>query len=89
MIGEVTDRPDRMFEGLTVMAAGSLEDFICDNAKEVIIPRGGKVAGSALKKTNYMIVSGGAGSKVTKVEGLGLLIFDEDRFKRLLETGQV
>ncbi|MCQ9175123.1 helix-hairpin-helix domain-containing protein, partial [Corynebacterium amycolatum] len=88
MADELTDRPDKVLEGLTVVVTGSLEDFTRDSAKEAIISRGGKAAGSVSKKTDYVVVGENAGSKATKAEELGLPILDEDGFKRLLETGQ-
>ena len=88
MADEVSDRPDQVLEGLTVVVTGSLEDFTRDSAKEAIISRGGKAAGSVSKKTDYVVVGENAGSKATKAEELGLPILDEDGFKRLLETGQ-
>lgn len=88
MADEVTDRPDQVLEGLTVVVTGSLEDFTRDSAKEAIISRGGKAAGSVSKKTDYVVVGENAGSKATKAEELGVPILDEDGFKKLLETGQ-
>ena len=88
MADEVADRPDQVLEGLTVVVTGSLEDFTRDSAKEAVISRGGKAAGSVSKKTDYVVVGENAGSKATKAEELGLPILDEDGFKRLLETGQ-
>lgn len=88
MADEVSDRPEQVLEGLTVVVTGSLEDFTRDSAKEAIISRGGKAAGSVSKKTDYVVVGENAGSKATKAEELGLPILDEDGFKQLLETGQ-
>ena len=88
MADEVADRPDQVLEGLTVVVTGSLEDLTRDSAKEAVISRGGKAAGSVSKKTDYVVVGENAGSKATKAEELGLPILDEDGFKRLLETGQ-
>lgn len=88
MADEETERPDQVLEGLTVVVTGSLEDFTRDSAKEAIISRGGKAAGSVSKKTDYVVVGENAGSKATKAEELGITILDEDGFKRLLETGE-
>ena len=76
-------------EGTTVVVTGTLEDFTRDSAKEAIISRGGRAAGSVSKKTNYVVVGANAGSKETKARDLGLRILDEDGFKELLETGRV
>ena len=77
----------RTLEGLTVVVTGSLVDFSRDSAKEAIISRGGKAAGSVSKKTDYVVVGENAGSKADKAEELGVPILDEAGFKRLLEGG--
>lgn len=79
----------RTLEGLTIVVTGSLEDFSRDGAKEAIIARGGKAAGSVSKKTDYVVVGESAGSKAAKAEELGLPILDEAAFKALLESGPV
>lgn len=81
------DRPSAALEGLTVVVTGSLEGFTRDGAKEAIVSRGGKAAGSVSRKTNYVVVGENAGSKATKAEELGLPILDEAGFLILLEKG--
>jgi len=81
------DRPSATLEGLTVVVTGSLEGFTRDGAKEAIVSRGGKAAGSVSRKTNYVVVGENAGSKATKAEELGLPILDEAGFLILLEKG--
>jgi DNA ligase (NAD+) len=73
--------------GLTVVVTGSLTGFSRDEAKEAIVTRGGKAAGSVSKKTDYVVVGDNAGSKAEKAEQLGVPILDEDGFRRLLEHG--
>ncbi len=75
--------------GKTVVVTGSLEDFSRDSAKEAIILRGGKAAGSVSKKTDWVVVGENAGSKATKAEELGIPMLNEDQFKQLLDTGTV
>ncbi|MEP9381336.1 NAD-dependent DNA ligase LigA [Nocardioides sp. KR10-350] len=77
----------RTLEGLTVVVTGSLVGFSRDEAKEAIISRGGKAAGSVSKKTDYVVVGDNAGSKADKAEQLGVPILDEDGFVKLLEGG--
>ncbi len=85
------DLPDasvpRTLEGLTVVVTGSLEGFTRDGAKEAILARGGKAAGSVSKKTDAVVVGENAGSKETKARELGLRILDEEGFVRLLAEG--
>lgn len=80
------DQP-RTLEGLTVVVTGSLEGFSRDSAKEAILSRGGKAAGSVSKKTDFVVVGENAGSKETKARELGLRILDEDQFRALLDGG--
>ncbi len=77
----------RTLEGLTVVVTGSLQRFSRDEAKEAILARGGKAAGSVSKSTDYVVVGENAGSKETKARELGLTILDEDRFVLLLDGG--
>ncbi len=77
----------RTLEGLTVVVTGSLVDFSRDSAREAILARGGKAAGSVSRNTDYVVVGENAGSKADKAEQLGVPILDEDGFKLLLEKG--
>ncbi|GAA3551797.1 NAD-dependent DNA ligase LigA [Nocardioides daeguensis] len=78
---------ERTLEGLTVVVTGSLQDFSRDSAKEAILSRGGKAAGSVSKKTDFVVIGENAGSKAEKAGQLGVPILDEDGFKRLLAEG--
>jgi DNA ligase (NAD+) len=78
---------NRTLEGLTVVVTGSLVDFSRDSAREAILARGGKAAGSVSKKTDYVVVGDNAGSKADKAEQLGVPILDEAGFVQLLEGG--
>jgi DNA ligase (NAD+) len=77
----------RTLEGMTVVVTGSLVDFSRDSAKEAIVSRGGKAAGSVSKNTAYLVAGDNAGSKAEKAEQLGVPILDEAAFKLLLEHG--
>ncbi len=77
----------RTLEGLTVVVTGSLVDFSRDSAREAILARGGKAAGSVSKKTDYVVVGDNAGSKADKAEQLGVPVLDEAGFTALLEAG--
>ncbi|MFM9033171.1 MAG: NAD-dependent DNA ligase LigA [Mycobacterium sp.] len=73
--------------GLTVVVTGSLTGFSRDEAKEAIIIRGGKAAGSVSKKTSYVVAGDAPGSKYDKAVELGVPILDEEGFVRLLDEG--
>ena len=87
MADERDESSPRTLEGLTVVVTGSLDDFSRDSAKEAILTRGGKAAGSVSKKTDYVVVGENAGSKAEKAEQLGVPILDEAGFEQLLEGG--
>jgi DNA ligase (NAD+) len=78
----------RTLEGLTIVVTGSLPGFSRDEAKEAILTRGGKAAGSVSKKTDYVIAGDSPGSKYDKAVELGLSILNEDGFRKLLADGQ-
>jgi DNA ligase (NAD+) len=77
----------RTLEGLTIVVTGSLTGFSRDDAKEAILARGGKAAGSVSKKTAYVVAGDAPGSKYEKAVELGVPILDEDGFRKLLADG--
>lgn len=77
----------RTLEGLTVVVTGSLTGFSRDDAKEAIVARGGKAAGSVSKKTDYVVAGDSPGSKYDKAVELGVPILDEEGFAKLLADG--
>ena len=87
MADDRDEAPEQTLEGLTVVVTGSLEGFSRDEAKEAIVSRGGKAAGSVSRKTDYVVVGENAGSKETKARDLGRPILDEAGFRYLLENG--
>jgi DNA ligase (NAD+) len=70
--------------GLTFVVTGRLEHFSRDRAESLIKQHGGAVASSVSKKTDYLVVGEEAGSKLTKAQGLGTKLLDEDAFVQLL-----
>lgn len=89
MEDERDESTPRTLEGLTVVVTGSLPNFSRDEAKEAILVRGGKAAGSVSKNTSYLVAGESAGSKLDKAEQLGIPVLDEDGFRKLLDGGPV
>lgn len=87
MADEVDESRPRTLDGLTIVVTGGLEGFTRDGAKEAIISRGGKAAGSVSKNTDFVVLGANAGSKAAKAEQLGLPILNEAGFVVLLEQG--
>ncbi|MDT5138731.1 MAG: ligase [Mycobacterium sp.] len=77
----------RTLAGLTIVVTGSLPGFSRDDAKEAIVARGGKAAGSVSKKTSYVVAGDAPGSKYDKAVELGVPVLDEDGFRKLLADG--
>ncbi|WP_037367186.1 NAD-dependent DNA ligase LigA [Amycolatopsis orientalis] len=77
----------RNLEGLSIVVTGSLDGFSRDEAKEVIMARGGKAAGSVSKKTAFVVVGDSPGSKYDKAVQLKVPVLDENGFRALLERG--
>ncbi|MEV0551777.1 NAD-dependent DNA ligase LigA [Nocardia salmonicida] len=78
---------ERNLDGLSIVVTGSLQTFTRDGAKEAILVRGGKAAGSVSKKTAFVVIGEAPGSKAAKAEELGVRILDEDGFRLLLDGG--
>jgi DNA ligase (NAD+) len=87
MEDEIDESAPRTLEGLTVVVTGSLEQYNRDEAKEAIITRGGKAAGSVSKNTSYVVAGENAGTKLEKAEALGIPVLDEEGFIALLRDG--
>lgn len=87
MADERAESVPRTLDGLTVVVTGSLPGFSRDEAKEAIVARGGRAAGSVSKKTSFLVAGDNAGSKYDKAVELGVPVLDEDGFRVLLESG--
>ncbi|RJO75021.1 NAD-dependent DNA ligase LigA [Nocardia panacis] len=87
MVDERDESIERNLEGLSIVVTGSLQGFTRDGAKEAILIRGGKAAGSVSKKTAFVVIGDTPGSKAAKAEELGVPILDEAGFRLLLEQG--
>jgi DNA ligase (NAD+) len=72
--------------GKTFVLTGTLASMSRDAAAEAIAQRGGKVAGSVSKKTDYVVAGAEAGSKLKKATELGIPVLDEAAFLKLLKA---
>ncbi len=87
MVDEVDASVPRTLEGLSIVITGSMEGFSRDEAKEAIMARGGRAAGSVSKKTAFVVAGDAPGSKYDKALELGVPLLDEAGFRVLLERG--
>jgi len=83
----VDEQTPRTLEGLTIVVTGSLAGYSRDEAREAILLRGGKAAGSVSKKTSYVVVGDSPGSKAETAAQLGVPVLDEAGFVALLDHG--
>ncbi|MCB9808945.1 NAD-dependent DNA ligase LigA [Candidatus Nomurabacteria bacterium] len=72
------------FQGKTFVITGTLPTLSRDEAKELVIQHGGKVASSVSKNTDYVLAGEKAGSKLQKAEELEVEVIDEEEFKKML-----
>lgn len=77
---EMTKHINQPFSGQIFVFTGSLKNFTRQEIKERVEHLGGKTAVSVSKKTSYLVVGPGAGSKLKKAEDLAVSIISEDEF---------
>ena len=87
MADERDESVPRTLECLSIVVTGSLQNYSSDEAKEYIMARGGRAAGSVSKKTAFVVVGDAPGSKYDKAMQLKVPVLDEDGFRILLEQG--
>ncbi len=75
---------DERFVGKTFVLTGTLENYTRDEASKLIEDRGGRVSSSVSNKTDYVVAGSEAGSKLTKAEGLGVTVLNEEQFKAMV-----
>jgi DNA ligase (NAD+) len=87
MADQVVETGPQPLAGLTVVITGSLPGFTRDSAAEAVTSRGGKVASSVSKKTDFVVVGENAGSKADKAIALARPMLDAEGFAVLLDQG--
>lgn len=75
---------DERFVGKTFVLTGKMENFTRNEAAKLIEERGGRVASSVSKNTDFVVAGESAGSKLTKAERLGVSILSENDFQELV-----
>ncbi len=70
-------------QGKSFVITGTLPKLTREQAKELIVQRGGRVSESVGRGTSYLVVGDSPGSKLAKAQQLGVPILDEAGLRRL------
>ena len=71
--------------GKKIVLTGTLANYGRDEAREILERMGAKVSGSVSAKTDIVLAGAEAGSKLTKAQELGITIWDESDFERVIQ----
>jgi DNA ligase (NAD+) len=74
--------------GLTFVITGTLPGMTREEAKALIVGRGGRVSEGVGRSTSYVVAGEAPGSKLRKAQELGVPILDEAKLRRLAERGR-
>ena len=83
--GAAQTRVASSLAGKAFVLTGTLPQLTREQAKQMIEDKGGKVAGSVSRKTDYVVAGAEAGSKLQKAQELGVTVLDEQALKTLLD----
>lgn len=76
--------PAGKLAGRSFVLTGTLPTLTREAAKKLIEARGGRVAASVSKKTDFVVAGTDAGSKLEKAQQLGVTIIDEAQFLEIV-----
>ncbi|MFO8090696.1 MAG: NAD-dependent DNA ligase LigA [Desulfatiglandaceae bacterium] len=76
--------PSSDLAGKTFVLTGSLESMTRSEARDLITAKGGKLASSVSKSTNYVVAGASPGSKLRKAAELKIEILDEKAFLEMV-----
>jgi DNA ligase (NAD+) len=85
-IAEERAEPSRPspLQGKVFVLTGALEGFSREEAKEMIVRKGGRVTSSVSRNTDYVVVGKDPGSKLEEAQRLGVRILNQQEFQDLL-----
>lgn len=80
------EKMNELFTNKKFVLTGTISFMTRDEIKHLIETYGGVESGSVSKKTNVVIVGSDAGSKLDKAKELGIEIWDETKFKEIVDS---
>ena len=75
---------DGPLAGKKVVLTGTLSKYTRDTARDILERMGATVTGSVSAKTDIVLAGADAGSKLTKAEQLGIAVWDENTFEKII-----
>ncbi len=82
--GQPVQFENHPFASKIFVLTGTLEHYTRASASALIKERGGKIAPSTTKKTDYLLIGSDPGSKLEKAKALGIPLLSESEFSALL-----
>ncbi len=80
---------DGPLAGKKIVLTGTLSKYTRDAARDILERMGATVTGSVSAKTDIVLAGADAGSKLTKAEQLGITIWNEDEFERIVANANI
>jgi len=80
----IMNQDSEIFLDKTFVFTGTLTRFSRNEAKTMVEKYGGRTTGSVSRKTDYLVIGPGAGSKKNKAETLGIEILTEETFLEMV-----
>jgi len=74
----------KLLEGKSFLFTGALKSMTRQEAKDIVMELGGRVASSVSKKLDYLVVGEKPGSKLEKAKKLGIKIINEQEFLKMI-----
>jgi DNA ligase (NAD+) len=72
--------------GKKIVLTGTLAKYGRDDAREILERLGARVQGSVSSKTDIVIAGADAGSKLARANELGITVWDESDFERVIQN---
>ncbi len=82
----VDHAPTGGMDGKVFVITGTLQSLTRSQAKQAVEDAGGRVTSAVSRNTDFVVVGERPGSKLAKAESLGVVVLNEDQFRRMFET---